>query len=358
MKIYHFSEDISLESGGIRTVLINLDNYINHKTSKTSVILTNKKEKKDPYLEFHSNKLKSWFYSAEMKLYLQNNIQDAGLMHLHGVFMHPQFIASKSAIKEKIPYVISPHGMLEPWHLNDKKIKKYIYLKMVLDNILKKANIIHAITPLEKENLFRLTNHKNIVEIPNFIYHSDLPKNLSYNPEEEYLLFLSRIHPKKGLDLLIRAMSLIDDKKIKLKIVGTENEYSAELKKMGLELGLENRIEFVGSVFGEEKFNLFANAKSFIAPSYSEAIGMVNLEAAICKTPVITTYNTGISPEWNVNGGLMINPNIEELTKAINQSVNWTTNERKERGENLSQFVINNYSWEKKGFLWDQLYSQ
>lgn len=358
MKIYHFAENISFESGGVRTVLVNLDNYLNKNNLQSSVIITNKKEDIDKYLEFPSTRFKSWNYSFDLKNYIQNLKKDKVAFHLQGVFMHSQFIASKQAQSHHIPYVVSPHGMLEPWHLNDKKFKKNLYLKFFLNKILEKSNILHAITPLEKENLFKLTNHKNIIEIPNLIYHSNLPQHLTYNPEEEYLLFLSRIHQKKGLDILIQSMTQINDKKIKLKIVGSENDYSNELKKIVTKLNLDHRIEFVGSVFGDEKFKLFANAKAFIAPSYSEAIGMVNLEAAICKTPVITTFNTGINPDWNKNGGLMINPNIEELTKAINQTISWTNEERSERGSQLSKFVIDNYSWEKKGYLWDDLYNQ
>lgn len=349
---------MSIESGGVRTVLLNLDKYINKANSKSSHIITNKKEKDDPYIEFPSQVFKPWCFSNKLQPYLKTNIADINAMHLHGVFMHSQYLASKIAIKHKIPYVTSPHGMLEPWHLNDKKFKKKLYLKFILENILSNSNIIHAITPLEKENIFKLTDHKNIIEIPNFIFHSELPKNQEYNPKEEYLLFLSRIHPKKGLDILLQAMTLIIDKKIKLKVVGSENKYSLELQVMAQKLGIASRIEFVGSVFGAEKFNLFANAKVFIAPSYSEAIGMVNLEAAVCTTPVITTFNTGINPEWSRNGGIMIQPNVEELSAAINQAVSWTLEERKDRGKKLSEFVINNYSWEKKGFMWDELYDE
>lgn len=353
-KIFQIAESVSLESGGLRTVLVNLDNYIKN---NESIVLTNNKENDDAYLDFPSTKFNFWSYSDKLTQYLQSRLNDIDILHLHGVFMHAHYTASKIARKNNIPYIVSPHGMLEPWHLKDKQLKKKVYLKLLLNKLLTKSKILHAITPIEKENLYKLTGHKNIIEIPNFIYQSKLPHDLIYNPEEEYLLFLSRLHSKKGLDILIQSMNKIDDKKIKLKIVGTENKYSNDLKKTCKDLGIENRVDFVGSVYGNEKYNLYANAKAFVAPSYSEAIGMVNLEAAACKTPVITSYNTGISPEWNSNGGIMINPNIDELTLALNTAVNWSDEERIQRGNKLSEFVINNYSWEKKGYLWDELYN-
>ena len=357
MEIYHFAENIDLQSGGVRTVLVNLDNYLNSNPLNSSIILTNNKDENDNYLEFPSTKFKSWYYSEDLKKYVDEIEKNDTIFHLQGVFMHPQYLASKYARTNNIPYIITPHGMLEPWHMKDKKLKKKLYLNLILKKILSKSNILHAITPLEKDNLFRMTKHKNIIEIPNFIHHSVLPKNLTYDPEEEYLLFLSRLHPKKGLDILIESMSKIDNKKIKLKIVGAKNDYSNQLQKKLKNTILENRIVFVGGVYGNEKYELFANAKAFVAPSYSEAIGMVNLEAAACKTPVITSFNTGISPEWNTNGGIMINPNIDELVRGINETTFWSTNERNDRGNKLSNFVINNYSWEKKGYLWDDLYA-
>lgn len=341
--------------GGLRTSVTSIDDYINSQDNFNSTIITSKKEKEDPYVEFIAKKLDLWCYSSDLKTYIEANINKADLLHAHGVFMYPQYIGCKTAENNKIPYIVTTHGMLEPY-LNKGSFKKKMYSRLILENMLKKASVIHAITPSEKNNLYRITNHKNIVVIPNFISFSGIPSLERYNPKEEYLLYLGRIHTGKGLDILVKSMAKIDDKNIKLKIVGSESDYSIELKKMVHDLNLEKRIDFTGGVYGHQKYELYANAKVMVAPSSSEVIGMVNLEAAACKTPVITTYNTGINPDWNSNGGIMINPCMEELTKAINQSVSWSTEERNQRGITLSSFVENNYSWEKNGRLWNELY--
>lgn len=354
-KIYHLAEDTTFESGGIRTVVVNLHNHLS--PNFQSIIVTNRKEHDDKFELFEPGWPYLWNYSPGLKPYLSSQLNTADIFHLHGVFMHAHYISAKMAGKNNIPYVVTAHGMLEPWHLNDKRLKKKIYLELFLNKIIRRSDVLHAITPFETENLYKLSGHKNIIEIPNFINYSALPDNLNYNPDEEYFLFLSRLHPKKGLDILIQAMNRIDNKSIKLKIVGTENAYSDTLKALVKQLSLEERIEFVGAVYGDEKYKLFANAKAFIAPSYSEAIGMVNLEASVCQTPVITTYITGISPLWNNNGGIMINTDVEELVAAINMASSWTQSERVERGLALRNFVIENYSWERKGYLWDDLYN-
>ncbi len=180
--------------------------------------------------------------------------------------------------------------MLEPWHLKDKQLKKEIYLKFILNNILKQSKVLHAITPLEKENLYRLTGHKNIIEIPNFIHFSKIPNFQKEPNNEDYLLFLSRLHPKKGLDILSKAMNKIEDKKIRLKIVGAENAFSEEIKKEWFRLKISHRVYFVWMFLGRRNINSTQMLRPSVLPSYSEAIGMVNLEAAACNTPVITTF--------------------------------------------------------------------
>lgn len=356
--IFQLAENVSLESGGLRTVLVNLDNYINENKKYKSIVVTNKKEQGDSYFEFPSNKLQLWNYSESLKKHLSKEVSNSDILHLHGVFMHIQYLSSNLAQKNKHPYIVTPHGMLEPWLLKDKRLKKKIYFELILKKILSKSNVLHAITPLEKESLFQLTKHKNIVEIPNFIYHESIPKFKKYNPDnEEYLLFVGRIHPKKGLDILLESFSAMENKKLKLKIVGNNNDYSIKLQKKCIDLGISNRVDFLGGVFSDKKYELFANSKAFIAPSYSEAIGMVNLEAAICKTPVITTLQTGLNPAWSKNGGKLIQPNTIDLTKSLNEIASWSIEERNSRGEMLCDYVINNYSWEQKGHLWNDVYN-
>ena len=354
--IYQIATNVTLAGGGQRTAVVSLNDYLNSGKVYSSTIITNEKEVSDNFVEFKSVKFKFWSYAKGLSDHILT-AEDIDIFHLHGVWMHTQHASSKIAKNNNIPYVITPHGMVQPWYLADKKLKKSIYLNLFLRSIFTNANVIHAITPLERDNLYKLSGHHNIVEIPNFIHLKQLPPNLSFSPQEDYLLFLSRIHPGKGLDVLFKAMSKIENKKIKLKVVGEENSYSNILKTMARNLGIENRIEFAGAVYGNEKYSLYANAKAFVMPSYSEAIGMVNLEAAACKTPVITTFDTGLHKDWNNSGGLLITPTEDALTHAINNAVSWSVDERIQRGNMLSDFVATNYSWENKGHLWYELYN-
>ena len=92
--------------------------------------------------------------------------------------------------------------------------------------------LLHAITPSEKENLYKLSKNKNIVEIPNLIHFNSGVTNLEYQPQEEYLLFLGRFHKIKGIDLLLNAFGQMADKNIKLYLVGFKNEYAATIEEL------------------------------------------------------------------------------------------------------------------------------
>lgn len=352
--IYHITENVAFESGGVRTILLLLHQHLLENKFHSNII-TNKKENFDDFLEFESNHL--WNYSKTMCSYIDLINTDA-LFHLHGVYTYSQYVSAKIAFKKNIPTIVSPHGMLEPRVLGKNPIKKNIYLKLILNKILKNAKVLHCITPIEKENLFKLTNHKNIVEIPNLIDLTIIPKNLSYKPKEDYFIFIGRPDKIKGIEMLINVFNTISNKNFKLKIVGTENEYTLYLKNIVKKYNLEDRVEFLGGIFNDEKYNLISNARALIAPSYSEVIGMVNLEAAACKTPVITTFQTGLKIDFGQNGGVLINPLFNELKQAIIESMGWSELERVERGKLLYNFVLENYSWEKKGKLWNELYSQ
>ena len=125
---------------------------------------------------------------------------------------------------------------------------------------------------------------------------------------------------------------------------------------MSKSLKLTDKIKFIGLVKNKEKIKLIRNAWVMVAPTYSDVIGMVNLEAASLKTPMITTYRTGLKKGWDINGGRLINPNEEELISALKEALNWSLEERNKNGKELFDFVLKNYSWNSRANDWKDLY--
>lgn len=354
MKILHIVEDFSIQSGGLRTVIKDLNANLNQ-NDLFSKILSSKKEIEDDI--FIVKTKNPWLYSKEWKIKIKK-LQDTysfDLFHIHGVWTYPQFFSAKYCIKNKIPFIVSAHGMYEPWLWKKGTLKKNFYFFLLSKDVFKKAHSIHAITPSENKNLKKLFKNNTIKEIPNLISLPPSSTALKTN-NEKYLLYLGRLDKKKGIDILLRSFSKLNNKKITLKIAGQINDYKNELDILIENLKIRERVSFLGLVKGPQKQELIQNAFVMVAPSHSEVIGMVNLEGAILKTPVITTYQTGLNPLWSGNGGQLINPNEIELDSVLNDVLQWTNDERNENGKKLYDFVIENYSWQRRFSDWQELY--
>lgn len=362
MNILHIVENYTFKSGGLREAVNNLNQSLNSVSGVHSYVLSNVCDADDDVI-LTKKSFKLWLYTPDFHNLLRKicNKKKIDVIHIHGVWMHLQYSASKFAIKNSIPFILSSHGMYEPWYWKKGRLKKLLYFNLVSKYYFKQSTIKHAITYLESDNLKKFFPNKNVQIIPNLIYFDN-----SINKEEieeidfgsRYILSLGRIHPVKGIDLIINSLQLIDRKDFTLKIAGGYNTYQKRLKELVVRKGLQNRVEFLGMMSGNKKEELYKNAFLFVSPSRAEAIGIVNLEAARFKTPVITSFNTGLDKDWALNGGMLINPNENELTKALNTALNWTNEERNNNGQRLFNFVKMNYSWEERIIDWLNLYEQ
>ena len=357
MKILHIVEDYSLESGGLRTVIKDLNYYLN-KENFSSHILSAKEELGDNIFTVNTNR--PWLYSKEWEIKLNSLKENYSfdLVHIHGVWMYPQYIAAKFCVKNNIPFILSIHGMYEPWLWKKGKLKKKVYFNFLTKKVFSRAKFIHAITPLEKENLQSLFTKNSVIEIPNLIEEisTEEKKQSKTKDNVNYILYLGRLDEKKGIDLLLKSFSKISNSNFKIFIAGKLNDYQKSLELLVLSLKLKDKVEFLGMVKGKEKINLIKNAFVLVAPSHSEVIGMVNLEGAILKTPVISTFQTGLKVDWNSNGGKLINPNVNELTDVLKEVLSWSISQRNKNGEKLYNFVLKNYSWSLRIKDWKELY--
>ena len=202
--------------------------------------------------------------------------------------------------------------------------------------------------------LKKLFTKNVVVEIPNLINVEEYENE--FLRRDKYILYLGRLNKTKGIDLLIKAFSELKESNVKLKIAGGGNTYKKELEALVFSLKLDEKVEFLGLV--EDKRELISNAWVMVSPSFSDVIGMVNLEAASFKTPMITTYQTGLKKEWNTNGGKLINPRTKEIKNALKETLDWTLEERNLKGQLLYDFVKKNYSWKSRSQDWIDLYEK
>ena len=287
---------------------------------------------------------------------------NSNLYHGHGLWQLPVNQMSRIARKKNIPYIITPRGMLEPWSLTQGKLKKKLALKLFQYNDLAKATCIHATAPMEVENIRALGFNNPIAMIPNGVnideFPVDIPKKFS---EPKKILFLSRIHVKKGIENLIMAWSTIDieyRKGWKVVIVGNgEEDYIQSLKERIISRNLSDQIEIKKPVFGKEKIDAFREASLFVLPTFSENFGIVIAEALASFTPVITTKGAPWGDLKTHDCGWWIDIGIKPLKEALEDALQIDKVELLNMGKNGRKLIEEKYSMESVAKQMYELYN-
>ncbi|BDQ01735.1 glycosyltransferase [Ignavibacterium sp.] len=303
-----------------------------------------------PYLQAYSNELKNIFYNIECDIF-----------HGNGLWQYPVHKMASIARTINRPYVISPHGMLEPWALNKSKFKKRLSLFIYQYKDIANATCIHATSKMEAENIRKLGFSNPIAVIPNGLNLSEFPvKEQTRKKEIRTILFLSRIHPIKGVELLIKAWSEIEKSLRRcwqIEIVGNGDEkYINELRKIILRNNFIDEIKILNPKFGKEKITAYHNADLFVLPTYSENFGMVVAEALACAVPVITTKGAPWEELITHNAGWWIDIGAKPLAKALTEAMQLSDGERKQIGLNGRKLIEKNYLIESVAQKMIQLY--
>jgi len=298
-------------------------------------------------------------YSWDFTIAIKQNVHKFDIIHIHEIWHYPNYFASRAAKKAGKPYVVTIHGALDPWCLNHKAFKKKIYALLIQKRILREASVIHAITNEEIKQIKNFVNNNNIIiMIPNGINPEDfinLPSRKELEklyPEligKKVLLFLGRIHPKKGLDLLAKVFGIIarerDD--VRLLIAGPDSDgYKDKIVQTLKNERVLNKVIFTGMLKDQNKLVALGGADIFILPSYSEGFSMAILEAMICKLPVIITHQCNFPEVAEVCAGRVINPNVEQLTETMIELLN-NPQLCKKMGENGHKLILKKYTWNK-----------
>ncbi len=244
------------------------------------------------------------------------------VVHFHGLWQFSHARLAAGFASEGIPCVISPHGMLELWALNHKRWKKEPYYHTVEKRHLRRAKAVLATAPKEAKRLRELLPDVRVEVLPLGLTGETRPDyeaaraHLGWAPEERVLLFLSRIHVKKGLDLLFHALAETTlPERTRLVIVGGGSPtYEAELRALAARLGDRlPRIDWIGELWTEARWKYFQGADLFCLPSHSENFGLAVLEACQVGTPVLTTTTTPWADEIGSDQGYIAEPTVESL---------------------------------------------
>lgn len=280
------------------------------------------------------------------------------VIHLHGLWMFQSYTLSKI---KKIPKIISIHGMLDEWAMQNSSLKKKIALNLYEMNNLKSAHCLHALNKKEFDAIRRLGLKNPVAIIPNGVDFYDIGFN-SCKPfwsdivpkDSKVLLFLGRIHKKKGVESLlvswkefIKKLNKSDiESKWSLVIAGSgEEEYVGNVKKMQSSLGIEDTSFFVGPVSGKDKELTFFNSDAFVLPSYSEGLPMSVLEACSFKLPVLLTKECNLNDIIEYKSGIEIVPG--DFSDSLVELASKSNSELVQMGVNGYDIVKRKYEWTK-----------
>lgn len=300
------------------------------------------------------------------------SVAAADVVHIHAMWEEIQHQAAKAAQRHKVPYLIRPCGMLDPWSLQQSRWIKKILLAWRVRRNLNLAAGLHFTTGTERDLVGALKLKSKSIVAPNGVdlhEFGELPSPGTFRSQYPRLgdrpivLFLSRLHPKKGLDLLVPAFAQIaNDVKMSgatLVIAGPDSDgYRAQVEGMAVRHGMMDRVLFTGMVTGVQRIALLAEAKLFVLPSYQENFGNVVIESLAAGTPVIVSDQVNLQAEVKAAGvGGVVPTQVEPLALEM---LRWMGDAdlRRSAQEKARPFVWENYDWMKIAERWKKLYGE
>lgn len=281
------------------------------------------------------------------------------VVHINCCWMPQCAFTQKWAQQLGYKVVLTPHGMLEPWIVKRNYwTKKLPALMLYQRKAVVKANVIHATAESERANLLALGYNSNIEIVPNGVDVSNIKIKDSWDKSKK-ILFLSRVHVKKGIEFLIGAAAQLRTELdgYEFIIAGEgEQSYIDSLKQKAANLGVDHLFNFCGGIYGDKKWELFQQADIFALPTYSENFGIVVAEALASGTPVITTTGTPWEELNTTNCGWCIAPTQETITNAIRQAITTPFETLAEMGARGRELMEQNYSTESVAGRMKELY--
>jgi glycosyltransferase involved in cell wall biosynthesis len=274
--------------------------------------------------------------------------REAVVVHDNGLWLPVNHRVARVAQEEDCPRIVSPHGMLEPWSLNEGRWKKKAAWWLYQKTDLKSASALVATAGQEAEHIRDLGIDRPVATIPNGVdMPEDLPSlKISETSSRRTVLFLSRIHKKKGLLNLVEAWNRLRPNGWRVAIAGPgENGHEAEVRRRISERGVGDDFVFVGPVKGTEKWNLYRRADLFVLPTHSENFGIVVAEALACGIPVITTRGAPWSDLVDHECGWWIDVGADPLVEALGEATSMSAAERAAMGRRGRELVEQKYTW-------------
>lgn len=379
MKTYHLLENLddtyggpaksvpylakSLEEIGVQNSLLS----IKYHDGETNEVIKNSEL---TWLSFSYDFVKKTRYSKTLKNYLLDIVKKEKniIFHTHNLWNYIPYVAYTLARKYQVPYIMAIRGSLYPWSLAQSSLQKKIAWKLFQKNALQSASCVHVTDKAELEAVRSLGITSPIALVPNGINLDEFKsinsqekakENLGLEKDKNYILFLSRVHPKKGLEYLVQSWIKIAKNYLDwdLLIVGPiyDEKYYRELQLEISKNDLKNRVHFSGMLGGEKRIDCFGASSLFALPSHTENFGIAIAEAMAAKLPVITTHGTPWQEIEEYDAGWWVVLNQKNIDNALTEALTCSEEELKQKGLNGFK-LIQKYEWKYQAKKMKQVY--
>jgi len=369
MNILHYVESTDSRQGGVPRFVLDASRVMAAEGHASTILTQDATETPEAWLAPHDGSslpavrclprpalLGKLFGPAQMRE-IRKHLKKADVLHTHCVWNPATLQIAAAARQMGVPYVASLHGMLDDWCMAQRSAKKRAYMSLGGRHFLEKAARVHCTARAELDQSKKWFPQGSEAIIPYLMDlepYRQLPgrelaaRRFSFleSGGEPTVLFLSRLHYKKGIELLLQAAARLKGQRIRgqVALAGTgEPEYVESLKKLAASLGIERNVHFLGQVVGQEKISLYQNADLFVLPTSQENFGLVLIEALACGTPLITTKGVDIWQDVQASGAAeIVDQAPDQLADSI-ASLLSDESRRREMGAKARPWVFETY---------------
>jgi glycosyltransferase involved in cell wall biosynthesis len=293
-----------------------------------------------------------WKYSGELAAWLRRHVGEYDLLHIHALWSHSSSTAAAAACQSGVPYILRPAGMLSDYSWGHRGWSKRVYWWLRERSTVGRAAAVHATTAAEADDVRRLCPTARVFVIPNGVeeaaWQQAAVQQIRPN-SQPVILFLSRLHPVKGVtDLLLPAVAKMQTT-ARLVIAGGADDhapdYAAAVRSDVARLNLTDRVTLTGAVAADDRWALFDAADLFVLPSHSENFGIVVAEAMARGRAVVITDGVQLAQQIRqADAGRVVGRDVEQLAAALDElCADQALRER--LGQNGREYCRTHFAW-------------
>ena len=378
LRCVHYLDSVSLASGGVVRAVLDLCGALaRHGHTVTLVTWDDRDVPNDwrdqrqgvPTILRIERPRAGFLLSKAARQSVESLLEQTDVLHLHTPWDPGNIWFARAARRRGVPYVVTVHGMLDDWSMAQRSTKKRLYLALAGRRMLEGASAVHCTAEAEERQARGWIPKGRFVVLPCLLdlapFHQSADRDISRQkfglPADDVpvVLFLSRLHPKKGIEHLIDAAGLAkqEGRQLRVVVAGTgEADYEQSLRRQVADADLEGTIQFVGLVVGELKYSLYQAADLFVLPTHQENFGLVLIEAMASGTPVVTTRGVDIWMEIESAGGVIVAGNSQSIWDAIRSIVNQPDHGR-QLGHQGREWVMTHFNEAQSVGCYQSLYA-